>query len=121
MLILLSGGRNRRDYELEMAQLRSGERSHITSGTLLKNIQRTKAAFQEVFDSDGYVTPTEIHCPLCGQVRKSPDNGSGSLIIRHLKLEHVLRNRRDYELGYFMTKKPSKITQNRVYLRGSTN
>ena len=74
MLILLSGGRNRRDYELEMAQLRSGERSHITSGTLLKNIQRTKAAFQEVFDSDGYVTPTEIHCPLCGQVRKSPDN-----------------------------------------------
>ena len=93
MLILLSGGRNRRDYELEMAQLRSGERSHITSGTLLKNIQRTKAAFQEVFDSDGYVTPTEIHCPLCGQVRKSPDNGSGSLIIRHLKLEHVLKKK----------------------------
>ena len=84
MLILLSGGRNRRDYELEMAQLRSGERSHITS-------EDQGGVSRGVRPSDGYVTPTEIHCPLCGQVRKSPDNGSGSLIIRHLKLEHVLK------------------------------
>ena len=76
-----------------MAEVKRGERSIITSGFLLRNIERSKAAFREVFRTEGYVTNTDIHCPLCGTRRKHANNGSAMMIIRHLNKEHVLKNK----------------------------